>query len=146
MGSNIVSVPNFLMNVKKSAALGGLIGVIVVLIAGALARLNDTWDNEVVRGIINFLAGVPMLILDVKLKLPQAFQNIFFFAYWALAGVIIGWSLGSKKAAFKALAIIFVIAVIFAHRVVQINLEQELEAALRAIGEIFGEIFGGKLK
>ena len=122
------------MNVKKSAPIGGVIGITVALIPVVLARLNDIWDNEVVRGIINFLAGVPMLILDVKLKLPQAFQNIFFFAYWALVGVIIGWSLGSKKAAFKALAIIFVIAVIFAHRVVQINLEQELEGSLRAIG------------
>ena len=90
-----------------------------------------------VRGIINFLAGVPMLISDVKLKLPQLFQNIFFFVYWSLVGGITGWSLGAKKAAFKALAAVLVIAVIFTHRVVQINLEQELEGALRALGEIF---------
>jgi hypothetical protein len=122
--------------------IGIICGLLFATAVVVLAELNTIWDNEMVHSIINFLAGLPMLILDVKLKLPQAFQNIFFFAYWALVGVIIGWPLGSKKAAFKALAAIFVIAVIFAHRVVQINLEQELDAALRALGEIFG----GKIK
>ncbi|OGX25026.1 MAG: hypothetical protein A3J51_02515 [Omnitrophica WOR_2 bacterium RIFCSPHIGHO2_02_FULL_45_21] len=125
------------MNVKKPIVIGGVIGVSGALIAVVLARLNDAWDNQTVRGIINFLAGVPMLISDVKLKLPQLFQNIFFFVYWLLVGGIMGWPLGAKKAAFKALAAVFVIAVIFAHRAVQINLEQELEGALRALGEIF---------
>ena len=128
------------MNVKKSIAIGGVIGVTGALIAVVFARLNDTWDNQTVRGIINFLAGVPMLISDVKLKLPQVFQNIFFFVYWPLVGGITGWFLGAKKAALKALAVVFVIAVIFTHRVVQINLEQELEGALRALREIFREV------
>lgn len=130
------------MNVKKSAIIGAVIGAMVALIAVALAGLNDTWNNEIVRAIINFLAGVPMFILDVKLKLPQIFQNIFFFLYWALVGVIIGWFLSEKKASFKALAIILVIALVFMHRIVQINLEQELEEALRALAEMFG----GKIK
>lgn len=130
------------MNIKKSVAIGGVIGAIVALIAIVLARLNEGWNNDIMRGIINFFAGVSMLILDVKLKLPQAFQNILFFVYWALVGGAIGWFLSSKKSGFKMLAIIFVVAVIIVHRIVQINLEQELEAALRALGEIFG----GKIK
>ena len=130
------------MNVKKSVAIGAVIGVTIVLIAALLAGLNNTWNNEAVRAIINFLASVPMLILDVKLKLPQIFQNIFFFAYWALVGGITGWSLAAKKPVFKALAAVFIIVIIFAHRVVQISLEEELGAALR----VLGEIFGGKVK
>lgn len=130
------------MNVKKSAIIGAVIGTMVALIAVALAGLNDAWNNEIVRAIINFLAGVPMIILDVRLRFPQVFQNISFFLYWALVGAIIGWSLGTKKAAFRALAVIFVIVIIFSHRVVQINLEQEFEGALRALGEMFG----GKIK
>lgn len=125
------------MNVRKSAAIGAVVGVTVALIAVVLARLNDAWDNQAVRGSINFLAGVPMLISDVKLKFPQVFQNIFFFVYWSVVGGITGWFLGAKKAALKALAVILVIALIFTHRLVQINLEQELEGAMRALGEIF---------
>ena len=47
-----------------------------------------------------------------------------------------------KKPVFKISAVICLIALIFIHRAVQINLEQELEEALRALGEILG----GKVK
>lgn len=130
------------MHIRKSVVSGGVAGIIIALITVIFARLNAVWGNGMARGIINFVAAVPTFISAAKLKLPQAFQNIFFFVYWALAGAIIGWFLCGKRAAFKAAAIIFVVAVIILHRIVQINLQQELGGALQALGEIFG----GKMK
>ena len=134
------------MDIKKSVFIGGVIGIIIAVLAIVLAKLNSVWDNKMLRSVINFIASVPTLILDAKLNLPQILQNILFFGYWMAVGAVIALLMTRKNPVFKISAVICLIALIFAHRAVQINLEQELEDALRALGEIFGEILGGKLK
>ena|SRR3989338_7749871 len=130
------------MNTKKSVLIGSVIGIIIAVLPVALAKLNAAWDNETLQSIINFIASVPTLILGAKLNLPQVLQNILFFGYWALTGAAIAWLMARKKPAFKIAAVICLIALIFIHRTVQVNLERELEDALRALGEIFA----GKVK
>ena len=134
------------MSAKKSIMIGAIAGLLITIITVLLATFNKGWDNEALRSVINFIASVPTLILDAKLNLPQILQNILFFGYWALVGAAIALLMTRKNPAFKISAVICLIALIFIHRAVQINLEQELEDALRALGEIFGEILGGKLK
>jgi hypothetical protein len=131
-----------MMNTKKPVMIGGAIGIVMAIIIMMLAALNNARHLEAIQRVVNFLASVPMFILAVKLKLPQVFQNLLFFFYWALIGGLTGWFLGGKKMVFKALAIIFLAALFFAHRMAQVNLEQELEAALR----VLAEMFGGKIR
>ena len=134
------------MKAKKSIMIGAIAGLLIVIITALFATLNKGWDNEWLRSVINFIASVPTLILDAKLNLPQILQNILFFGYWMAVGAVIALLMTRKNPVFKISAVICLIALIFIHRAVQINLEQELEDALRALGEIFGEILGGKLK
>src|SRR3989338_4501669 len=128
------------MKAKKSIMIGAIAGLLIVIITVPLATLNKAWDNEALRRVINLIASVPTLILDVKLNLPQILQNILFFGYWMAVGAVIALLMTRKNPAFKISALICLTVLIFAHRAVQINLEQELEDALRALGEIFGEI------
>ena len=118
--------------------IGAIAGLLTAIITALFATLNKGWDNEWLRSVINFIASVPTLILDAKLNLPQILQNILFFGYWALAGAATALLITRKKPAFKISAVICLIALIFIHRAVQINLERELEGALRALVEIFG--------
>lgn len=129
------------MSVKKSLTLGAIVGLLIAIMAVICARLNDAWDNEALRGIINFIAAVPTFILSGKLNLVQALQNVLFFVYWALLGGITGWLLRQEKIFFKLLLIVFIAALAVTHRNIQINLEQELEGALRALGEAMGGMF-----
>jgi len=130
------------MDTKREVLIGGVIGIIIAVLAIALAELNSVWDNKMLQSGINFAASVPTLILDAKLNLPQMLQNILFFGYWMAVGAVIALLMTSKNPAFKISAVICLIALIFIHRAVQINLERELEDALRALGEIFA----GKVK
>ncbi len=126
------------MSAKKSIMIGAIAGLLIVIITVPLATLNKAWDNEALRRVINFIASVPTLILDVKLNLPQILQNLLFFAYWTIVGAAIALLMTRKNPAFKMLAVMCLIALIFIHRAVQINLEREFEEALGALGEIFG--------
>ena len=126
------------MSAKKSIMIGAIAGLLITIITVLLATFNKGWDNEALRSVINFIASVPTLILDAKLNLPQILQNILFFGYWMAVGAVIALLMTRKNPVFKISAVICLIALIFAHRAVQINLEQELEDALRALGEIFG--------
>lgn len=129
------------MSVKKSLMLGAIVGLLIAIMAVICARFNNVWDNETLRNIINFIAAVPTFILSGKLNLPQALQNILFFVYWTLLGGITGWLLRQEKIFFKLLLILFIAALAVTHRNIQINLEQELEGALRALGEAMGGMF-----
>ena len=126
------------MSAKKSIMIGAIAGLLIAIIEVLLATLNNAWDNEALRRVINFIASVPKLILDVKLNLPQILQNLLFFAYWTIVGAAIALLMTRKNPAFKMLAVMCLIALIFIHRAVQINLEREFEEALGALGEIFG--------
>ena len=126
------------MSAKKSIMIGAIAGLLIVIITVPLATLNKAWDNEALRRVINLIVSVPTLILDVKLNLPQILQNLLFFAYWTLVGAAIALLMTRKNPAFKMLAVMCLIALIFIHRAVQINLEREFEEALGALGEIFG--------
>ena len=126
------------MKAKKSIMIGAIAGLLIVIITVPFATLNNAWDNEALRRVINFIASVPTLILDVKLNLPQILQNLLFFAYWTIVGAAIALLMTRKNPAFKMLAVMCLIALIFIHRAVQINLEREFEEALGALGEIFG--------
>ena len=126
------------MKAKKSIMIGAIAGLLIVIITVPLATLNKAGDNEALRRVINFIASVPTLILDVKLNLPQILQNLLFFAYWTLVGAAIALLMTRKNPAFKMLAVMCLIALIFIHRAVQINLEREFDEALRGLGEIFG--------
>ena len=130
------------MDTKRGVLIGGAIGVIIAVLVVALAGLNSVWDNKMLQSGINFVASVPTLVLDAKLNLPQTPQNVLFFGYWALVGAATALLMTRKKPVFRISAVICLIALIFIHRAVQINLERELEGALRALAEIFG----GKLK
>lgn len=121
--------------------LGAIVGLLIAIMAVICARFNNVWDNETLRNIINFIAAVPTFILSGKLNLPQALQNILFFVYWTLLGGITGWLLRQEKIFFKLLLILFIAALAVTHRNIQINLEQELEGALRALGEAMGGMF-----
>lgn len=129
------------MSVKKSIMIGAIFGLLIAAMAVLCARLNDAWDNEALRGIINFIAAVPTFILSGKLNLPQALQNVLFFVYWALLGGITGWLLRQENIFFKLILIVFIAALAVTHRNIQINLEGELEGALRALGGAIGGIF-----
>ena len=126
------------MKAKKSIMIGAIAGLLIVIITVPLATLNKAWDNEALRRVINLIVSVPTLILDVKLNLPQILQNLLFFAYWTIVGAAIALLMTRKNPAFKMLAVMCLIALIFIHRAVQINLEREFEEALGALGEIFG--------
>ena len=126
------------MKAKKSVMIGAIAGLLIAIITVFFATLNKGWDNEALRSVINFIASVPTLILDAKLNLPQILQNILFFGYWALVGAAIALLMTRKNPAFKMLAVMCLIALIFIHRAVQINLEREFDEALRGLGEIFG--------
>ena len=126
------------MSAKKSIMIGAIAGLLIAIIEVLLATLNNAWDNEALRRVINFIASVPTLILDVKLNLPQILQNLLFFAYWTIVGAAIALLMTRKNPAFKMLAVMCLIALIFIHRAVQINLEREFDEALRGLGEIFG--------
>ena len=126
------------MSAKKSIMIGAIAGLLIAIIEVLLATLNNAWDNEALRRVINFIASVPTLILDVKLNLPQILQNLLFFAYWTIVGAAIALLMTRKNPAFKMLAVMCLIALILIHRAVQINLEREFDEALRGLGEIFG--------
>ena len=126
------------MKAKKSIMIGAIAGLLIVIITVPLATLNKAWDNEALRRVINLIVSVPTLILDVKLNLPQILQNLLFFAYWTIVGAAIALLMTRKNPAFKISAVICLIALIFIHRAVQINLEREFDEALRGLGEIFG--------
>ncbi|HAJ57211.1 MAG TPA: hypothetical protein DCL35_05520 [Candidatus Omnitrophica bacterium] len=126
------------MKAKKSIMIGAIAGLLIVIITVPLATLNKAWDNEALRRVINLIVSVPTLILDVKLNLPQILQNLLFFAYWTIVGAAIALLMTRKNPAFKMLAVMCLIALIFIHRAVQINLEREFDEALRGLGEIFG--------
>src|SRR3989338_7530544 len=126
------------MDTKKSVLIGGVIGIIIAVLVAALAGLNSVWDNKMLQSGINFAASVPTLVLDAKLNLPQTLQNVLFFGYWALVGAAAALLMTREKPVFRISAVICLIALIFIHRAVQINLERELEDALRALAEIFG--------
>ena len=126
------------MSAKKSIMIGAIAGLLIAIITALFATLNKGWDNEWLRRVINFIASVPTLILDVKLNLPQILQNLLFFAYWTIVGAAIALLTTRKNPVFKIAAVICLITLIFAHRAVQINLEREFEEALGALGEIFG--------
>lgn len=129
------------MSTRKSVIMGAMAGLLIAAAAVLSAKLNDAWDNERLRTIINFIAAVPAFILSVRMNLPQALQNILFFAYWALLGGITGWLLRQENLFFKLILILFIAALAITHRNIQINLERELEGALRAFGEAIGGIF-----
>ena len=126
------------MKAKKSIMIGAIARLLIVIITVPLATLNKAWDNEALRRVINLIVSVPTLILDVKLNLPQILQNLLFFAYWTIVGAAIALLMTRKNPAFKMLAVMCLIALIFIHRAVQINLEREFDEALRGLGEIFG--------
>lgn len=129
------------MSAKKSVMTGAMSGLLIAAMAVLCAKLNSTWDNEALRSIINFIAAVPTFILSGKMHLPQAIQNILFFVYWALLGGITGWLVKQEGIFCKLILIVFIAAIIISHRNTQVNLERELEGALRALGGAMGGIF-----
>lgn len=129
------------MSVKKSILIGAITGLLIGAAAVLCARLNDSWNNERLRSVINLIAAVPTFILSGKLNLTQALQNILFFVYWALLGGITGWLLKQKGIFSKLILIVFIAALAVTHRNIQTNLERELEGALRALGEALGGMF-----
>ena len=126
------------MDTKRVILTGSVIGIITAMLTVVLAKLNTVWGSEILQSGINFIASVPTLILDAKLNLPQTMQNILFFGYWALVGAATALLVTRKKSVFKISAVICLIALIFIHRAVQVNLERELGDALRTLVEIFG--------
>lgn len=124
------------MSAKKSIMIGVISGVFIATITVLCAMLNK--DNEILRGTINFIASVPTFLLSSWLDLPQIFQNILFFAYWAIIGGLLGLLLSRKKSFIKTICVIIaVVFLVIAHRVVQVPLETQLRDALRGLGALF---------
>lgn len=126
------------MSAKKAVMLGTIIGLIIATIAVLCATLNADWANETLEGTINFIASVPTLLLSSWLDLPMILQNILFFVYWAIIGVLLGLLLSRKKSFIRTTCVIIaVVSLVIAHRVVQVNLEKDLSDALRGLGALF---------
>ncbi len=126
------------MNAKKSVMIGAIIGLLIAMITALFATLNNVWDNEALRSIINFIASVPTLLCSSWLDLPQVFQQILFFVYWAVIGGLFGMLLSRKKSLIKtSCVIIAILSLVIAHRVVQVTLEAELGDALRGLEALF---------
>ena len=117
-----------------SAIAGAGIGLCIAIVTLLFALLNNKWDNEVFKGIINFITSIPTFLFEAKLNMPQLVQNVLFFIYWVLVGAIFGWLAGRKGMFSKMLFVILIGGLIIVHRIVQVKLEKELAAALEAIG------------
>ena len=126
------------MSVKKSVMIGAISGLLIATMAVFCARLNNAWDNEALRGIINFIAGVPTLLLSIWMDLPLALQKILFFVYWTVTGALFSLLLSRKKSFLKTICIIIaLVSFVVAHRTVQVSLQTQLKDALQGLEALF---------
>lgn len=125
------------MSVKRPTIIGCRSGLVIGVVILLFAWLNDEWDNEILRSIINFLGSVPTLVFGAKFNISGLLQNISFFIYWVLLGGIVGWLVSQKHPLFKGAMLILIAGLFILHRMVQVNLERELEAAMETLYKAF---------
>lgn len=117
---------------RKSLTIGALGGFGMALSTLLLAKLNSASDNsECLRLIINFLASVPVALFNM----PRVLLNVLFFVYWILVGTVIGWLIGHKGKFARVAALMLVTALAIVHWIVKLRIEQDIDAAMRALGQ-----------
>ena len=113
---------------------GGLGGLAIALVILALNQYGIPQKYGVMI-IPQFIAAAPAY-LALRLSLTGMMMPIIYFAYWILAGAIIGWWL-DKPIWGKIFAFGLIVALFYAHYHALLVLGDQVSKALTEFGRIF---------